>query len=287
MKTFPLLSKFLSFVVERHRIYERRFIAKDPAPWTDDPILAAFRFCNVYRELDRTTIWIKDHWRDPSTLHPDVWFLMALARFVNRPETLARFLPITNFWNADKFTDILLEQKRAGQKVFGGAYIISTNGQATDKAIYLRDEVLDPLWEARRFIRPRTDDTLRGFFNRLTQSHGMGSFMAAQVVADTKYTESFNSRMTSDWWTFAASGPGSRRGMNYLLGRPPSTHWIEHEWFDILTELASEVRSPLKEEGLSRLHAQDLQNCLCEFSKYRRSQLGMGRPKARFTPVGG
>jgi hypothetical protein len=32
------------------------------------------------------------------------------------------------------------------------------------------------------------------------------------------------------------------------------------------------------------LHAQDLQNCLCEFDKYERARLGQGVPKQIYTP---
>ena len=36
------------FASERHRVFERR-VAGEPDPWTDDPILREFKFCNVFR----------------------------------------------------------------------------------------------------------------------------------------------------------------------------------------------------------------------------------------------
>src|SRR3990167_10626784 len=45
-----------NYVTERHQIYLRR-ARGDPPPWTDDPILRQFRFCNVYRALDKGTLW--------------------------------------------------------------------------------------------------------------------------------------------------------------------------------------------------------------------------------------
>jgi hypothetical protein len=45
----------------------------------------------------------------------------------------------------------------------------------------------------------------------------MGSFQSGQVLANLKYGQL---KSAADWWTFAASGPGSRRGLNRVLGVP-------------------------------------------------------------------
>lgn len=39
---------------ERQAAFERR-VAGQPPPWTDDPILATFKVCNVYRAADRVS----------------------------------------------------------------------------------------------------------------------------------------------------------------------------------------------------------------------------------------
>jgi hypothetical protein len=36
-------------------MFPRRFLDKAPPPWTDDPILAEWKFTNCFRELDRLT----------------------------------------------------------------------------------------------------------------------------------------------------------------------------------------------------------------------------------------
>ena len=81
------VARLVNFIVARHSIYDRR--AKgDHKPWTDDEILQRYRFCNVYRELDTVTQWIADNWRRPHAGDQDLWFAMAVARWVNWPETL-------------------------------------------------------------------------------------------------------------------------------------------------------------------------------------------------------
>ncbi len=278
---FPHFERFMAFIVERHRIYERRQSGA-PAPWTKDTILAQYRFCNVYRELDRVTMWITRHWRTPRQDHADLWFALVVARLINHPFTLAQ-LGVPLPWDKKRFIRTLHGRRAEGLKTFGSAYIVSTNGRAQDKAEYLANSVLDPMWHYRENLRPRRNaQTLQNYHETLVECQGMGSFMAAQVVADIKYVAPI--LRATDWWTFAASGPGSRRGMSYVTGNPIATTWREHEWRHALSELSTLVRPCAKEHGLPRIHAQDLQNCLCEFSKYRRTQLGTGRPKQKFTP---
>src|ERR1700736_146027 len=81
-------SVFVAFIIERDAIYKRR-AAGEPAPWTDDLILRAWSFTNIHREDDRVTVWVKLNLRDPHADDPDLWFALAVARFVNWPPTLA------------------------------------------------------------------------------------------------------------------------------------------------------------------------------------------------------
>lgn len=277
---FPLRDPFIEFIVERHAIFERRQRG-DERPWTKDPILAEFRFCNVYRELDRVTMWIAKHWREPNKRDPNVFFAMAMSRLINKPETLAHIDDPTT-WSRAKFLRAGQKQREADDTIFGAAYIVSTAGYTMDKMEYLADFVLEPLWKKREKIAPKKGDTLQSFFNALQQCNGFGSFMAAQIVADMKYTPALET--ADDWWTFASSGPGSKRGLNYVIGRDPAASWQEHEWRDCLAELDALVTPRIKQEEMEPLHRQDLQNCLCEYSKYRRTQLKTGRPKQKFKP---
>ena len=50
--------RFFDYIDERHFIYLKRQDGKT-FPWTQDKILQTYSFCNVYRELDKVTIWIR------------------------------------------------------------------------------------------------------------------------------------------------------------------------------------------------------------------------------------
>ena len=112
--------------------------------------------------------------------------------------------------------------------------------------------------------------------------NGLGTFMAAQLVADLKYLPTF--RRAEDWWAFAAPGPGSKRGLNIVLGRALDSPWRDSDWLDELSNLNRQVTPKLEEIRIPQLHNQDLQNCLCEFSKYTKVSRGIGRPRQIFRP---
>jgi len=267
---------------ERERIRLRRE-AGEPPPWTDDPILIAYSFCNVRREHDRVTRWIRANWRDPHVDDPDLWFAMAVARFVNWPDTLAEIgYPMP--WNREHFVATGRSRAARGEKVWGDAYNISNGGKTEAKVEHVAG-VLDPLSSRRKQLRPRIGDSLLAFHARLTQHDGVGNFMAAQIVADVKYVEPL--RSARDWMTFAASGPGSRRGLNRLLDHPVDAPWKEDNWREALRRQHEALMPALESIGLKNLHAQDFQNCLCEFDKWMRVRLGEGKPKRRFNGRGG
>ena len=78
--------EFFRYAIERHRIYMRRQ-ACVPKPWTDDPVLQTSRFTNVYRELDRTTVWFRENVRDRLRMEVEVLLATVVFRWFNRTTT--------------------------------------------------------------------------------------------------------------------------------------------------------------------------------------------------------
>lgn len=176
----------------------------------------------------------------------------------------------------ERFSRILQARAKSGKRVFNPAYIVSTAGQKMDKIEYVLRVVLQPAWEERKFIAPRKSDNLASFGGRLQTLHGMKGFMTGQVVADMKYAPVLWN--TDDWETWALSGPGSRRGLNRIWERPVENPWKEAEWHEKLMILQGLVNAKRREP----IHAQDLQNCLCETDKYLRAKSGEGKPKQNY-----
>jgi len=271
------VTELLTFVEERHRIYLRRNAGDSLL--TKDPILSKYRFCNIYRELDTVTAWLAKHWREPNADNPDLWHAFVVARHMNNIPMLDALGGALLPWNRNKFVEIAEDRRLKREKVFSGAYMIGTRHNGS-KAVYLADMVFTPLWNARGNLTPIPSDTLTSFHLSLCLFYGLAGFISAQVVADAKYAGVL--RGARDWHTFAASGPGSRRGLNRVMGRPLRQPWNEDAWRLALARLRDEMLPRFRELGWEEPHAQDVQNMCCEWDKYERARLGEGRPKQLF-----
>jgi alpha-glutamyl/putrescinyl thymine pyrophosphorylase clade 1 len=263
------------FISEREAIRKKREAGESP-PLTDNPILRDHRFCNVRREDDRTSQWVAKNYREPLAHHPDGWFASAVAAFVNLPETMAEIgLPLP--YDRERIRGVLLSRQQRGLSMFGAAYKI--------RGVDTVDYVLSRLHRSRDIIRPAPGLSLQAFAERLIQFDGIAGFMAGQIVASAKYAGAL--RSAPDWSTFVISGPGSKKGLARVMERPANYSWPnEVSWRTAFRRFESALRPWLQEVGLGDLHAQDLQNCLCETDKLWRTMTGEGKPKRRYTAEG-
>lgn len=265
------------FIKARESVRIAKEAGKAREKWTQDPILAKYRFCNVRRNDDRVSRWIHTNWLRRTIGVPwhegaeDLWFAMVVARLFNLPATLEAIEAFTLPFKPEPMRKALKKLP----KVFNAAYIVSTNGISMNKVDYVIDRVLVPLWKDRKRLRPKVGDTLDIWHMALCQYQGLGSFMAAQVVADMKYLQPLYGAADWQWW--AASGPGSRRGLARVMHGDVKYHYNETVWRLEFHGLWEAVNKKLK--WAEPLTGQDLQNCLCEFDKYERARLGEGEPK--------
>jgi hypothetical protein len=251
-----------------------------PRPWTTDPILDRYRFCNVRREDDRVTRWLKKHWRDPYHDHPNLTVAMLLARMLNWPPTL-EWLGFPEEWNPDLILKRLRTMPPTG-KTWGSAYVITTCGRPMDKALYVVQSVCNAA--KLRGMQPIPGDTLESFWNRLRGIPGLGAgFIAAQVVADLKNTRGNPLYEADDWETWAVQGPGSARGLNRYFNQPVEQRWRDADWKAGLDVMIMEVQ-PLVKKTVGNIHAQDWQNVMCEYDKWKRAKDGTGKPKRTYSP---
>jgi hypothetical protein len=258
-------STLIAWIAEREAVRRRRE-AGEAAPWSEDEIFQRERFCNVERERDAVTRWIRETWRDPYRDDPDVWFLMVVARLGgNDPRILAEITPPLP-WDRNRY---LAEMAAKGLKVGRRGYQTTLGPKSVPTHEHLARSLFDVLWAARDQVRPRPGDGCQDLYKRLLAFNGFGTFLAAQVVADTKFTSPLSD--APDWWHFVASGPGSRRGLNVVMGRDPDASWSESNWLAAFRRLRSAIEPHLAVLGL-RLSASDLQNCLCELFKYHRAK---------------
>ena len=268
------LDDLLYWVNERDRMRIRK--NEGALPYSQDPIMTETRWCNVRREDDRVTIWIHDNWLSRNVYPDTMAFAMCVARMVNWPDTLDELgFPYT--WDPAHFVKTLSDRKLRGDKVWTSAYMVTggfSAGGESKEVIIAR--VLDGAHS--RLTNPKTritsDDTLESAWGKI-QTPGIGSFLAAQVVADLKHVHPL--LHAKDWNYWCAVGPGSTKGLNFLHDRPQE-HVINQK--DFVKEV-SEVRELLRHSGWA-LDAQNVQNCLCEFHKFIKIKYHGGRAKSRY-----
>ncbi len=270
------------WVRERERIR----VLKDGGaawPWTDDEILASYRFCNVRREDDRGTVWIRKHIREPYADHPLLWLMLCIARQINWPETLAELIadrawPLDDGFSPEAITILLNARKARGAKVYTGAYMISAPPEkGADKQAYIAETVIGALWRRREHF-PSLHVSLRKVHDWITASNGWGAFMAYQAVVDMRFTRIL--RDAPDVETWAAAGPGTLRGLNRLHGRAVDCGLSQGQ---ALSEMRAIYKVATAETGVA-MDFSDVPNILCETDKYLRVKLGQGKPRALYVP---
>ena len=270
---------------------------------TSDPIIQQYRFCNVFRELDRVTIWIKENIREPFKDHPDLWLMLAIARYINWPETLQFLIDSGYSWPGHEIFDpeglgtALDYYKGQGKKVYTGAYMIRAESNPNaewyswTKQQYVARVVIGRLWEDREEwtklldgdTPPGRRPTIWDVWSRFQHSRyiGWGPFMAYQVCVDLRHTRYLRDALDINTWS--ALGPGSRRGLNRLAGRPVDYNLSQADGLKEMLEIYNsqdQYRAP----WLPHVELSDIQNCLCETDKYLRVKQGEGKPRSKYVP---
>jgi len=210
---------------------------------------------------------------------------MVVARFLNWPETLERLTYPDNkgiVTDPQKILSIIEDIAAAGHKVWGNAYVVTTHGLPMGKAQYLCRNVLPAAYDLLGAARWRgaytgSTRTLACRYDDYITLEGMGSFMAAQVLADLKNTPGHPLYTAEDWSMWSAPGPGSLRGLAWYYGRKIKLSEYETAILEVRDQLPGKAATLLVTDG--KFNMQDLQNCLCEFDKYCRVRSGTGRSK--------
>lgn len=256
---------FFYWIKERWLVLQSKESGR-PKPWSKDRIFQSVYFCNVRREDDKVTQWVRQ-WTKNMPANRLLPYL-TLARMLNWPPTLNMVRPTK--WDAKQLLTTLKDHRAQGGKIFGGAYLITTCGVKMDKLDY----VVSVADQVNTYCLTR--ETLRDQHAELMQINGLGSFLAAQVVADLKNTPQSWLTHAPDWYTWSAIGPGSRRGINAMLGKPPNSGISNVQYQAFMENLIVKVNTYVGrlKPAMGTLCAQDVQNCLCEYSKYMRVRAG-------------
>lgn len=309
-------SPFFDYARERYQILLRRRAGQRVGMgyYTADPILQTYRFCNIFREDDTTTLWMKSHVRE--TVAPkDLLLATVIFRWFNRITTgEAIFQQLrTNFeegareetaWESlirtgelDAIRDSVLCWCGTGPYVTGSYIIKTPDGMSKlDGVIWCVEQFmarsamieencpLDQGELSRHLVSTAGTDRqmcLEQLWHWLRQFPYMGDFMAYEVVTDMRHTSLMDRASDIDTW--ANPGPGAMRGLNRLHGRDlkfrqPKVKFLEE--MQILLFISQDRE--LWPGDWPSWEMREVEHTLCEFDKYERVRLGQGEPRQKF-----
>jgi hypothetical protein len=269
-------SVFWYFINERHKIYVKR-TAGEPKPWTDDPVLRDYKFTNVFRQLDRGTVWltenfVKPHWDDdPALIVANVgWY-----RLFNWTGT-GELLGWQTKWSRARVLKKLLAAQAAGKQIFTGAHIVWSQG-GQPKATGVTGSCTQ-LWERRNYIAgiAKMSRSLQKTFDALTEIRGIGGFIAYEIVTDLRHTTVLNQARDINTW--ANTGPGALRGLQRMYPEMKAADSLKK-----MRALLKKSRQPgILGPHVPPLELRDIEHSLCECDKLCRIRFNEGQTRSKY-----
>ena len=275
IKTTPVYNALWNFASERQEIFFRRIQNISP-PWTLDPILAKYKFTNVYRASDRVSQYlIKNVIYEGSQDISETFFRIMLFKTFNKIETwelLKENISEIAYasYSFAEYDKILTQAMSNGIRIYSAAYMMSSGRSMFGNSkkhrnhlrlieMMMRDETAKKISECK---------TMRQAFELLLSFPTIGNFLAFQYTIDINYSNLTNfSEME-----FVVPGPGALDGIKkcfYDSGGLNQTELIK--WMAEKQETEFD-RLGIKFKTLWGRHLQliDCQNLFCEISKYSR-----------------
>jgi alpha-glutamyl/putrescinyl thymine pyrophosphorylase clade 1 len=273
--------QFFYWINERHAIYLSK-AAGQPKPWTNDKIFQQYKFTNPFRELDKTTVWMREHLTRPNSNASieETLFNCCVFRMFGTME-MGEALGWIKQWDPEYVKSLARGRLSMGLKVFTGAYIITNQGLKNPKEEVVCDIFLTPVWKAREQLANciRETNSLEALHKELGRFAGWGGggFMAYEVVTDLNHTSAMPEPVDRFTWANA--------GLNRLHGRPldkaSGVDWNSE--MRQLLDIAPKYCDPEVREQV--IDMRTIEHSLCEWDKYQRVLLGQGKPRSLYKGI--
>ncbi len=301
---------FYDFIYERQKIWHDRFVLKKANPWTNDSVLQKYKFCNIYRRLDKGTKVITDYIYQTKISPEQKFFNIIGYRFFNRIETISTIFNggLTLNFDEKKLIYQMDKVKEQGGRLFSDAYLVSSHPfdssfrpkdkhvQVVKMLYFLKDKLSD-------FLHKIQEDKPQTVLKKVEDFIPMvGPFLSGQILLDMTYSiNSFNNQDLVNFTDndFLIVGPGAHWGVELLLEQKVSKkeaddfcrflHKNQKKYFTELKEKHNKDWKTVswKDKIYSNqpyLSLHDIQGSLCEFRKYTRLTRGE-KAKKRYYKV--
>lgn len=286
---------YWNLAAERQRIFELRNVEMAPAPWTEDAILARYKFTNPWRASDRVSQFLIGDviYEAPDVTAEDLLVRIVLFRLFSRPATWQaieeRLGPIVRATlHGPRLPAVLAELQSAGP-IYTSAFILcATKAYGHDRKYLNHLDLVRHMLRGGRLPRAvARARSLESVYEVLRSFPLIGPFMAYQLAIDINYSELLD--LSED--EFTVPGPGAERGIRKIF--PDAAR---RDMPAIIHQMVADQESACADLGIKAptlfglpLRAIDCQNLFCELDKYARVRFpelvtNRSRIKTRFAP---
>ena len=283
------------FANERQNIFIKKLNGDTP-PWTNDPILKTYKFCNSYRVNDRVSQYLLKNviYNGKTYKDEDMLFRIILFKLFNKESTwellLKEFKDITlSTFDMKEYSKVLTNAINNNIKIYNDAYIsCATKAFGYDRKHDNHLALLNKM-----FIIDKVQDKILKCTNmeqafKIIKSYSLiGNFMAYQLITDINYSN------IVDWKEdeFTVAGPGSLRGIKkcFIDKGNLSNEDIIRYMYNHQEEEFKRLNLNFKTIGNRKLQLIDIQNIFCELDKYCREKVpslksNRTKIKKKYTP---
>lgn len=280
--------KYFATARERYRIKLKRD-AGESWPWSKDSHFQTWSFTNVHREMDKTTVWLRENIREPLIER----YKTDTKEFVDLKivESIMVFRWFNRISTGEIIKDLLLnkwDSREAHRRlvdvnpIFTGAYVIvGVPGQSKLDGVL---EAIDAALPQLPFMVPHWGTSLEETWKDLKTINYQGGFTAYEIVMDLRYTPVLEKAKDTMLW--GNLGPGAIRGMSWVLyGNADSLNNSVSGQKQMLSWMTELLEMSKLEENWPQIwphwEMHEIEMWLCEHAKYMRSYEGY-RQKRRY-----
>ena len=267
------------FANERQNIFIKKLNGDTP-PWTNDPILKTYKFCNSYRVNDRVSQYLLKNviYNGKTYKDEDMLFRIILFKLFNKGSTwellIKEFKDITlSTFDMKEYSKVLTNAINNNIKIYNDAYIsCATKAFGYDRKHDNHLALLNKM-----FIIDKVQDKILKCTNmeqafKIIKSYPLiGNFMAYQLITDINYSDVVNWKEDE----FTVAGPGSLRGIKkcFIDKGNLSNEDIIRYMYKHQEEEFKRLNLDFKTIGNRKLQLIDIQNIFCELDKYCREKV--------------
>lgn len=279
VETTELFAELKNFIFERNSIWKKKTnglvngdSAKSVAPFTNDPILSKYRFCNIFREFDRQTIEFH------TLLNPlrgdfSLWLLnMFYCRMVANTETI-KHVGLLSF-DSQHNEQVYIRIMNSPRPRFGTPYVFPVSvilkSNYPTRELFICNFLPTIMKQVADLVSGQQKNSVSDLLQKVLPTFGFNlSFLWTEVLIDVAYQYPH----LIDLYAEFPIGPGSL---------PTLQRIDKKEKPSLLVSKLSRIsfNTGITFEGVPLvLSAENWEGIGCEFRKYTNLKSGKGRKR--------